>query len=168
MDWKNLISILLGAILAIITTFSTKLFADWYDRRTKRAQIRRFLASELVSCISKLDSLLNVYQQTQLPDPALLAALERSTQFFSAYRETAYFLDVRTSQQVLVFYDNVEHAVDMIMSMLRLAQEKQYESYASKEIQKQISSLDEARSIGEKLLVETRIKGLTESRSIES
>ena len=163
-----MISVLLGAILAIITTFSTKLFTDWYDRRIKRVQIRRFLASELLSCISKLDSLLNIYKQSLLPDPALLAALERSTHFFSAYRETAYFLDARTSQQVLIFYDNVEHAVDMIMSMLRLAQETQYEGYAAKEIQKQMLSLDEARSIGERLLVQSNIKGLKGSQSFES
>jgi hypothetical protein len=168
MEWNNIISIILGAVLAIITTFATKLFTDWYDRRTKQAQIKRFLASELSSCVSKIESFLSIYKQSQLPDPALLAALERSTRLFAGYRETAYFLDVKTSQRVLAFYDTVDHAVDIILSMLRLAQETQHESYAAKEIQRQVASLDEARSIGERLVIESNMKGLESTQSFDS
>lgn len=167
MDWKQIIPILLGALLAITTTFATKFFSDWYETRAKRKQVRRFLFAEMSSCILRIDSLLEIYKQTRSPDPAFLVALERSTKLFEKYRETVYFLDIEISLQVLEFYDCIDQAVEIILSMLRLAQDNKHTDYASKEIQKQISNLEKAFTLGQPLLTHFRLKNIRASQETE-
>lgn len=154
MNWDEVTPVLLGAVLAVATTFVTKLFTEWHERRTKRLQLERFLKVELPSCVSRIDSLLRIYERSQAPDPDFLLALEHTTNRFAKHREVAYFLNAKSSQQVLEFYDGVDHAVEMILSMLRLAQETEYEGYASKEIQKQMLGLEQVRSVGNSLIEE--------------
>ncbi|MCP4538534.1 MAG: hypothetical protein GY832_15470 [Chloroflexi bacterium] len=158
MNWDEATPVLLGAVLAVATTFVTKLFAEWHEHRTKRSRLERFLKVELPNCISRIDSLLRIYERSQAPDPDFLLALEHTVSRFAKHREVAYFLNAKMSQQVLEFYDGVDHAVEMILSMLRLAQETEYEGYASKEIQKQMLGLKKVYSVGKSLIEESNRK----------
>lgn len=167
MNWSQIIPILLGALLAVTTTFVTKFFSDWHETRAKRTQVKRFLFAETSSCISRIDSLLRIYKQNQTPDPASLIALERTTDLFVKYRETVYFLDLELSQQVLEFYDCVDQAVEVILSMLRLAQDNKHNDYASKEIQGQMLNLEKALSLGLPLMTELKIKRMKISQAIQ-
>lgn len=168
MDWNSIVSVILGAVLAIITTFATRLFTDWYDRYTKRSQVKRFLAVELISCISRIDALISVYKQSQLPDPTLLSALERATKLFVTHREATYLLDVQTSQIILTFYDSIDHAVEMTLSMLRLAQNTEHEGFALKEIDKQMLNLNEACLLGERIIQRLSIGNNEKPRLLEN
>jgi hypothetical protein len=113
MNWSQVIAILIGAVLAIVTASITKYVTDWYDSRVRRSQISRFLAAELSSCVSKIESLLSIYKESKVPDPTFLLALERAATLFQGRREMVYLLDVNIGQQVLRFYDEIDNAVDM-------------------------------------------------------
>jgi hypothetical protein len=167
MNWNQIIPIILGAVLAITTTFFTKFFSDWYEVRSKRIQITRYLASELSTCVSKIDSLLSIYLQSKEPAPTFLVALERATELFTKHREAVYLLDSETSQKVLEFYDCVDQSVEVILSMLRLAIENKHREYAFKEIQKQMSYLENALSLGQNLLTQFKFKDIQLSQLVE-
>ena len=152
MDWSQVISVVLGALLAIGTTFATRLLNDWHEARSKRVRLERFLACELSRCVSKVEAFLKAYKQTHVPDARLLVALERSVDLFGKYRDSVYFLDVETGQRVLMFYDSVDQAIEVIFSMLRLAQQPEHEEYALRESDKQISELEEAYRVGKGLV----------------
>jgi hypothetical protein len=153
MNWSQVIAILIGAVLAIVTASITKYVTDWYDSRVRRSQISRFLAAELSSCVSKIESLLSIYKESKVPDPTFLLALERAATLFQGRREMVYLLDVNIGQQVLRFYDEIDNAVDMIMSMLRLIQESEHKNFASSEVQKQIENLERAYALGSELAI---------------
>ena len=160
MNWSQIVPILIGALLAVVTTSATRLVTDWYDNRTKRLHLNRFLATELLSCVSRIRGLLNIYAETAVPDPTFLAALERATSLFASRRETVYLLEIELGQQILEFYDSVDTAVDMIMSMLKLAEKAGHDKFVSKEVQKQMSNLDRACSLGSELSKRFELRAL--------
>jgi len=148
MNWSQVFPILIGAFLAVVSSSATKFVTDWYERRTKRSQLNRFLATELSSCVSRITGLLRIYAESEKPDPTFLVALERATSLFAVRRETVYLLEIELGQQVLEFYDSVDSAVDMIMSMLRLAEKAGHDRFVSEEVQKQMSNLEGACALG--------------------
>jgi hypothetical protein len=165
MNWSQVVPILIGAVLAVVSTSATRFVTDWYENRTKRAHLNRFLATELSSCVSRIKGLLSIYGESEIPDPTFLAALERATSLFAARREAVYLLEIGLGQQILEFYDNVDSAVDMIMSMLRLAEKAGHGKFVSKEVQKQMANLDRALSLGSELLTHFELRGLTSGQA---
>lgn len=152
MDWSVTTNVVLGAVLAILTTFITQLYNEWRMDRLKRSQLQRFLTSELSNCIPRIDSLLSFYYESKTPNPNFLVALERAAGLFTKYREAAYLLDTRTSQQVLEFYDGLDRGIEIIQSMLRLLENPNHQAFVIREIEKQMDELKRMSALGKQIL----------------
>ena len=157
MNWDSILPVMLGALLAILTTFVTTLFNDWREDRAKRNRLKRFLSSELPICVQRVDALLEVYARTQSPDPRILTSLEHTFHHFKQYREVVYDLELNMSQRVILFYDGIQQSVELVLSMLRLAQGSEYIDYAAQEIEKQMTELETVSSVGAQLVAELQV-----------
>lgn len=152
MNLGSIFTIILGAVLAIFTSFATRLLTDWRENRVKTIRLKRFLDAELPRCLSRIESLINIYNQSHTIEPSLITALDRSIKLFKSRREDSYLLESEVSFQVLEFYDTVEQAVEMIFSMLHFSKNSQYQDYSLQEIRKQIEELEGVLELGRSLV----------------
>ena len=152
MDWGTILSITLGSILAIITSFITQLYEEWRDKRNKKKQLFSFLKTELPLCLARIEDFLSYYERTQVPDPSGLVSLEHSAQIFSPYRSTVYLIDKQAARRIIDFYDSLERSIDIIQSMVKLLEFQKHREFALKEINDQIAEICRIHNIGTAIL----------------
>jgi len=157
MDWGTISSILFGSALAVITSFITQFYSEWRDRKRKLHHLKHFLTAELPLCGSKLESFIVFYEETKVPDPTTLVALEHSSQVFLPYRDVVYQLKPDVAYKILDFYDSLKRAVDIVQSMMKLLESLKHTDFAQQEIKKQIDELKRIKKVGDTLSLNFRL-----------
>ncbi len=145
---NNLISVVAGAVLAILTSFVTQTAADWREVKKRRQRLRRLLDSELRPCLRRLVSFVEFFRDKHEPEPALLFALERSVLAFERERADLYLLESHTDRQMIEFFDRLSGSIEVLREILKVAGPGRFESWAKSRAHAEVEVLEKLASEG--------------------
>ena len=101
-------SIVLGAILALATSFVLELYKTYRQEKVVRKNLRIILSLELKNVITLADALLESYSSKNLFEYRFIDQLDRSfTHFESTRMDVVYIKDDRKKEEILTFFNTL-------------------------------------------------------------